>query len=198
MGVVDILVLGTVALGLAVGLFRGFLLQFTGLAAIIGGLFLADRYHGRLRPIVDKLVTSDHNPAIAFVVIVLFTVLTVAGISRLCRGLIEKLELGAYDRLLGGAFGALKGAVICAGILLTLVTFAADGGSIENAIGASRAGPVLWSAMDRVAEILPDNVGQPVRGFLEKNHLPLAPPPAAAPAEAAPPAPHESTERGPE
>lgn len=177
MGVVDVAVLGMVAVGLVVGLLKGFLLQFTGLAAIVGGLVLADRYHGRLRPLLDGVVTSEHNGAIAFVAIVVATILVVALVSRLCQGVIRKLDLGAYDRLLGGAFGALKAAVVCAGILLALVTFASDGGSIESAIGASRAGPALWDAMDRVAGVLPEKVGEPVKRVLQENALPPPPPP---------------------
>jgi len=199
--VVDVAVLGMVAVGLVVGLLKGFLLQFTGLAAIVGGLFLADRYHGKLRTILDGIATSEHNAAIAFVVIVLVTILVVALLSRLCQGVIRKLDLGAYDRLLGAALGALKAAVICAGILLAIVAFAADGGSIESAIGSSRAGPALWEAMDRVAGVLPEKVGQPVKQVLHQNALPppVSPPPSKREGESTPPenAPPPTSPRAP-
>ena len=38
MTVVDVLVLGTLSVGLILGLVRGFLAQFTGLAGLVGGL----------------------------------------------------------------------------------------------------------------------------------------------------------------
>jgi len=181
---VDVLVLGMVAVGLIIGLMRGFLLQFTGLAAILGGLYLADRYHGRLAEVLGRLFHSENTGAIAFVAIVIATVLVVALISSLCRRALEKLRLGAYDRLLGGLFGALKAGVISAGILLTFVAFAADGGSIQRAIGSSRSAPVLWDAIGKVADLLPERMSGDVKQFLGKNPVPRAsPPPSSAPPE---------------
>jgi len=181
---VDVIVLGMVAVGLVVGLLRGFLLQFTGLAAILGGLYLADLHHARLAVVLGKLFESENTGAIAFVAIVVATVATVALLSSLCRRLIAKLKLGAYDRLLGGVFGVLKAGVVCAGLLLAFVAFAADGGSIQQAIGKSRSAPVLWDAMGKVADLLPARMGEDMRSFLDKNPVPrTSPPPSPASAE---------------
>ncbi len=181
MPIVDILVLGTLAVTLVLGLMRGFLPQMIGLTGILGGMYLAGRYGETVREkLLDPRVATSHNDAIAFVGIVVVTVLVVALIGSLLKKLIDRLQLSPYDRLMGGALGLLKGGLICAGILLALVYFSKDGGEMERAIGQSRAGPMLWRAMSRVADLLPGRIRPTVVEFLQKNPLPESLPEAAA------------------
>ena len=173
MSVVDILVLGTLTIGLALGMARGFISQFTGIAGLIGGLLLAEHYHEVLRgTALDSWLRSDHNGAIAFVSIVVVTVLVTAVIGWTIRLAFEKLDLGTYDRLVGAGFGVAKAGLICASILLTVVYFAPDGGGIEKRIAASKAAPMLWKAMENVANALPERYRGDVRGFLNANRVP--------------------------
>ena len=140
MTVVDVLVLGTLGIGLILGMVRGFLAQFTGLAGLAGGLLLAERYYpGLRRAALDPWLRTDHNGAIAFVGIVVFTVLVAAVIGWLIGKALDKLQLGAYDRLMGGAFGLLKAGLISASVLLAVVYFSPDGGNIERHIGTSKS-----------------------------------------------------------
>lgn len=184
MSLVDTLVLGTLAIGLTLGLIRGFISQATGLLGLVGGLILASRYHEGLRRIMlDPFVKTDHNGEIAFIGIVVFTVLTIALLGFLLGKLVESLDLGAYDRLMGGALGILKTGLICAAILLTVVYFAPNGGGIEKAISRSRAAPVLWKAMTSAAGVLPEKMRGEARKFLEDNALPAPPPADAKPPE---------------
>jgi hypothetical protein len=68
--------------------------------------------------------------------------------------------------MLGGALGAAKAGLICAAVLLAVVYFAPDGGDVERSIGTSRAAPILWTGMDRLAGVLPAQYRQDARGFL--------------------------------
>ncbi len=170
MTVVDVLVLGTLSVGLILGLVRGFLAQFTGLAGLVGGLLLAERYYpGLRRAALDPWLRSEHNGEIAFVSIVVVSVLVAAIIGWLIGMALDKLQLGAYDRIMGGAFGLLKSGLICAALLLAVVYFSPDGGNIEKHIGSSKSAPMLWRAMTRVAGALPERYRGDVRGFLEQN-----------------------------
>ena len=170
MTVVDVLVLGTLGVGLILGMVRGFLAQFTGLAGLAGGLLLAERYYPVLRrTALDPWLHAEHNGEIAFISIVVFTVLVAAVIGWLVGKALAKLQLGAYDRFMGGAFGLLKSGLICAAVLLAVVYFSPDGGSIEKHIGSSKSAPMLWRAMTRVAGALPERYRGDVRGFLEEN-----------------------------
>jgi membrane protein required for colicin V production len=173
MSVVDTLVLGTLAIGLVLGLLRGLVPQMTGVVGVLGGLLLAGRYHGPLRAsLIDPLLGTSHNGEIAFVLIVVLCVVVTACFGWALGRMIEKLQLGAYDRLLGAAFGVAKAGLLCAGILLAVVYFAPNGGGIERSIGSSRAGPAIWEALDGAVRYLPEGVRGDVLGFLRKNALP--------------------------
>ncbi len=175
MSVIDALVLGILAIGLALGCVRGFVSQFTGIAGLFGGLYAAASYHDGLRKVLDRHVSTGHNGEIAFGVILVLTVLVAAFCGWIAKKAFDKLDLGAYDRLMGGFFGAVKAGLICAGVLLTVVYFAPDGGQLEASISRSKSGPMLWGAMDSVAGALPKEYRGDVKGFLNSHGLHAAP-----------------------
>lgn len=173
MTVVDTLVIGVMAIGLVLGLVRGFMSQFTGIAGMLGGLYLAGRHYTALRKAaLDPLIDTDHNGEIAFIFIVVFTVLVAAVVGYVMKKAFEKLDLGAYDRLMGACFGVVKSGMICAAILLAVVYFAPNGGRLEQSIGSSKAAPMLWGAMDSVADSLPKPYRVGMQDFLTNHHLP--------------------------
>ena len=173
MTTVDTLVFGVLAVGLILGLLRGFLSQVTGLVGLVGGCYLAWRYSPDVQAVVvDPLFSTEHNDKIAFAAILIAVLCVTALIGWLLNKLFTKMNMSAYDRLAGGLFGALKAGLICAGILLAIVVLANDGGDIERAIGSSKTGPALWDALDRAAGVLPEEVRTDVRDFLKKNSLP--------------------------
>ena len=175
MSVVDGLVLGVLTVGLALGCVRGFIAQFTGVAGLLGGLYAASSYHeGLRRTLFDPYFDTKHNGTIAYVAIIVVTVFVAALVGWLIRKGFEQLDLGAYDRVAGGAFGIAKAGLICAGILLTVVYFAPDGGHVENSIGRSKAGPMLWGAMESAAGALPKAYRADVQKFLNAHALPEA------------------------
>jgi len=171
MSVIDALVLGILAIGLALGCVRGFVSQFTGIAGLFGGLYAAASYHDGLRAVLDRHISTGHNGEIAFGAILVLTVLVAAFCGWLAKTVFDKLDLGAYDRLMGGFFGAAKAGLICAGVLLAVVYFAPDGGQLEASISKSKSGPMLWSAMDSVAGALPKEYRGTVQGFLSTHGL---------------------------
>ncbi|MHC4939522.1 MAG: CvpA family protein [Planctomycetota bacterium] len=176
MAVVDLLVVATVVVGVTLGALRGFVPQVTGIFGLGGGLYLASRFHEPVqRALFDPYFTWAFNGESAFIAIIVATVLLAALGGFLLRRAIESLGLATYDRIVGGAFGAAKAALLAAGILLGVVYFAPDGGGLERAIGSSRSGPVFWRAMDQAADFLPDEVGDPMEAFLDDNPLPEEP-----------------------
>jgi membrane protein required for colicin V production len=171
MSVIDAFVLGILAVGLALGCVRGFVSQFTGVAGLFGGLYLAASYHDGFRKVLDRHIATGHNGEIAFGAILVFSVLVAAFCGWIARKTFDKLDLGAYDRLVGGVFGAAKAGLICAGVLLAVVYFAPDGGQLEASISRSKSGPMLWGAMDSVAGALPREYRGSVKGFLTTHGL---------------------------
>lgn len=181
MAVVDLLVLATLVVGVTLGSIRGFVPQVTGVFGLVGGLYLASRFHVPVRKaIFDPNFHWSFNGESAFIAIIVATVLLAALAGFLLRKWIEAMGLVTYDRIVGGAFGAAKAALLAAAVLLAVVYFAPDGGGIERAIGASRSGPVFWRALERAPRYLPAEMADPMEAFLDRNRLP-APPAARRP-----------------
>jgi len=175
MSVIDASVLGILAIGLALGCVRGFVSQFTGIAGLFGGLYAAASYHDALHTALDRHISTGHNGEIAFGLILVLTIFLAAFCGWIAKRVFDKLDLGAYDRLIGGLFGAAKAGLICAGVLLAVVYFAPDGGQLEASISKSKAGPMLWGALDSVAGALPKEYRGSVKGFLNAHALAARP-----------------------
>jgi len=190
MAVVDLLVVATVVVGVTLGALRGFVPQVTGIFGLGGGLYLASRFHEPVqKALFEPYFQWAFNGESAFIEIIIATVLLAALGGFLLRRLIESLGLATYDRIIGGAFGAAKAALLAAGILLGVVYFAPDGGGLEHAIGSSRSGPVFWRALDQATDYLPEEVADPMEAFLDHNPLPerIRPEPEAVPNPDEPP-----------
>ncbi|MHC4909287.1 MAG: CvpA family protein [Planctomycetota bacterium] len=173
MTVVDGLVFGVLTIGLILGLMKGFLAQVAGIAGFVGGWLLAWRFHPVVEAqVIDRMLSTAYNDKIAFASILLGVLAVTALISWLVNLFLEKLNLSAYDRLIGGAFGAAKAGIVAAALLIGIVVMAQDGGDVERAIGSSKAGPFIWQTMDSATKWLPEGVRGDVRGFLTLNSLP--------------------------
>ncbi|MHC4954332.1 MAG: CvpA family protein [Planctomycetota bacterium] len=192
MAMVDLLVLAAGVVGVTLGALRGFVPQVTGVFGLGGGLFLAARYHEVVRVrVIDPNSTWAYNGELAFISIIVVTIVGVAFVGWLLRRFIESTGLGTYDRVMGGALGGVKAGATAAAVLLGIVYFAPDNGGLERAIGSSRSGPALWRAMDTAAEALPDKVGDRMEDFLDEHDLPdpsevSQPAPDSEPEEATP------------
>ena len=171
LALVDILVGSAVGIGIILGLVRGFLLQFAGLGGLIGGFFLADRYHAELGEAIRRVWDIGHANTIAFILIAVVSFLIVMLICALCRRAVGKFRMGSYDRLLGGVFGGLKAALLSAGILFAILALAPQDGGIRRAARASWFGPVLWTGVDQAASVLPVETRTQIRQFLYVHDL---------------------------
>jgi len=173
MAVVDLLILAAVVVGVTLGALRGFVPQVTGVFGLGGGLYLASRYHVLIREqLIDPRSEWAYNGEMAFIGIIVLSVILAATLGWALRKLLETAGLATYDRIMGGALGAAKAAGTACIVLLAIVYFAPDGGGLERAIGDSRSGPALWNAMDQAAESLPDDVGDRFEDFLDDHALP--------------------------
>jgi len=173
MAVVDLLVLAAAVVGVTLGALRGFVPQVTGVFGLGGGLYLASRYHAVVQEtLIDPRSDWAYNGELAFIGIIVGAVIAAALVGSALRKLMERCGLVTYDRIIGGALGAAKAAGIACLVLLGIVYFAPNGGGLERAIGESQSGPVLWDAMDQLAESLPDDVGDRMEHFLDDHSLP--------------------------
>lgn len=116
----DIAVLGIVAISISVGSLRGFVKEAFSLAVWAAAFFVAFQFSGTLAEQLDGVVEMPSaRTAMAFAGLFLGVLLVGGLITYLIGRLVEKTGLSGTDRLLGGAFGGVRGIGLI--ILLMLV-----------------------------------------------------------------------------
>lgn len=120
---IDAIIIGIIVFSLLVSLWRGFIREVLSLTSWVVAFFVASKFYPHLSALllnVDQvylqkyeLVRNGAAVAILFVV-----VLIIGGIvNALLSQLADKTGLTGTDRVLGAAFGALRGVFIVAALL---------------------------------------------------------------------------------
>jgi membrane protein required for colicin V production len=129
----------------------GFFVEFFSLAGAVIGYLLAAWEYPRMAAWLTRYVTSQWIADIAgFFTIFLAVVLLAGMLGRLTSRAVRGIGLRWFDRLLGGAFGLLRGIVISAVIALALAAFAPQWGGLQQSriapfmLVSSRA--LIWAA----------------------------------------------------
>ena len=138
----DFLVLALVASSVISGAMRGIVRALLTGAALILGLFIAAQGYGVAGAILrgPNVVESD-GAANAGGFLLIMTIALVGGFfaGRLVSGGLKHIRLEWFDRVLGGAFGLLRGWAVCSILYLALTAFPV---SISSVIEA-RTAPAL-------------------------------------------------------
>lgn len=126
---VDIIIIGLIAFSILVSLWRGFVSEVLSLAGWVVAFFVASNFYPYLSSYLTQvnsvyLQNSEYlRNGIAAAVLFIITLIVCGIISALLSKLVDTTGLSATDRVLGGAFGALRGILIVAAILFFLDTF---------------------------------------------------------------------------
>ncbi len=118
--VVDLAVIGIIALSALLALARGAVREVLGLASWIGSIAVAFVAFERVRPLVtphiqEPLIADAATLAVVFIVpFIAFKIL-----ASVIAGAVSASPLGPFDRLLGFGFGVLRGMlIVCAAYLV--------------------------------------------------------------------------------
>lgn len=108
-----------VILGISKGLFR----EIFGLVGFLGGIVAGILFTGPLSQWLAERFTSIPFiifPIVAFLILFMIIYLLCLMLARWLRSIFEALQLGWLNKLLGGAVGGLKGAILISLLLLVL------------------------------------------------------------------------------
>lgn len=127
LGHVDLAMLGVLAISAAVGVWRGFVFEAASLLGWVAAYFGAQRWspeltaYATLEGWVPQAWGSGLAAAVSFGVVFLAVMALWMLGARLLRRVVQATPLVLPDRLVGGAFGLLRGVVV----LLVVVTLVA-------------------------------------------------------------------------
>jgi len=115
----DYVVLGIVVISILVGLIRGFVEEAFSLLVWTAAFLIAFQYSGDLAMQLEGHIELPSARASLAFAGVFLSVLLVGGLLTFLVGkLVEKTGLSGTDRLLGGAFGGIRGLFIVLALML--------------------------------------------------------------------------------
>ena len=156
LGWVDLSLLAILGVSVLVGLWRGFVFEIVSLLGWVIAFVLANTLAPLLSPLLPWGEAGTPERFWVSYVLVFLLVLILCGIlARLMRALISATPLTFIDRLLGGAFGVARGAVVLVivAMLVTLSPFAHS-----SAWRQSHGALWLGQAIESLKPVLPQSL----------------------------------------
>ena len=164
----DLLIVAVLLVSAISAFVKGFLLEVFSLAGLVLGLFLAAANFAIAAAWLEQWI---HQPEaaklIAFITIALLVMVLAGLLGRLFRGLVRTVGLGIFDRLLGAAFGLVRGCIVVTLVLMGIVAFLPPQHWLVN----SRLAPAFLNAVHGGSRALPFALGQQIRLGLEALKL---------------------------
>lgn len=117
----DFVILAVIFLSIIVSFFRGFLREAISLITWLIAIIVALKFAG---PLGNELSSHIESASLRFIIafVILFFGVLIAGliVNLIIKLLVEKTGMGFFDRLLGGLFGAARGILLVAIVLMFL------------------------------------------------------------------------------
>lgn len=128
---IDAIIIGIIVFSLLVSLWRGFIREVLSLAGWVAAFFIASKFYPHLSALlmnIDSVYINNseflRNGIAAAILFI--AVLIISGIvNALLAQLADKTGLTGTDRVLGAAFGVLRGVFIVAGLIFFINRFTA-------------------------------------------------------------------------
>ena len=148
----DWLVLGIVLYSVVMSAMRGFVREVLGLITVVAAMFLAAWFYRDLGMLVSNVVRTE-NLALFFGFSILFGGTLLVGFTLIwfIYRFFEFAHIEWFDRLLGGAFGFVRGWLIGAVIFLGLTSFGVQADVVRD----SELSPYFLSGARMVAVVTP-------------------------------------------
>jgi membrane protein required for colicin V production len=154
-----------VLLSVLTAIWKGFVAELLSLASVLVALIVAALYYERL---ASLLLGFTWGPSVARGVsfVLLFAAVMIVGalISVGAKKLIKKVQLQWFDRFLGGIFGLVRGLLIDCIVLLVMMAFAIQQGTVEK----SALAPYFSAGSRVLALAMPGSMRNGFRASFEK------------------------------
>ena len=132
-GLLDLILLAILVYSTAVAFLKGFVREVFGLITVAVGVLLAGWFYGSVASMFKDVVRTE-NLALFLGFSVIFLVILIAGFVAiwLATKVMKFAKVQWADRMLGAAFGFIRGWLIGAVILLALTAFGVQTETVKN------------------------------------------------------------------
>jgi len=158
LGWVDWALAAVLAVSIAVGLWRGLVFEVLSLLGWVAAYVAAQAFASSVAPLLPiGAPGSGLNQGAAFALVFVLALLAWALASRLLRLVIHATPLQVVDRVLGGGFGLLRGAVLLLALATVVsLTPVARSPAWQHSQGAVWLGALLQG----LKPVLPESLAQ--------------------------------------
>jgi membrane protein required for colicin V production len=154
----DIVLILLLAFSTLHSLRRGFSREIVGLAASIAALVLAMWFYGSAGSYLAPYVGSEQTARfMGFAVVMVIVLMAGAILGWILSRFVRTVGLSFFDRLLGAAFGLLKGVFVLMAILTAVMAFGPrrDGNKPPEPVLRSRIAPYIVEASHASVALAP-------------------------------------------
>jgi len=168
---VDLVSLALLGAFLVYGVVRGFMIQLLGIGVLIGSVVLASILSRPLGGFFDRKWESlgvETAKWVAFGIILIVGLAVGTALAHLLKGSMSKAKMLAYDRLLGGAVGLVKGwilAVILIQLALNLTQTGGEPEGLAKSIIHSRSGRIARWSTEKIFVFLPPETAKDLQKY---------------------------------
>ncbi len=167
MNLFDILLLLIILICFGAGLRSGLIKQVFSLTAIIGGVALGFFFYEPLGAILlEKNIIAEPKIAniLGFLIVACFAYMLIHYLSHFLTDLLEKIKMGWFNHLLGGALGFIIGLLLCYLVVTGVKQFVdEDAPFIKNSVLA----PKVVTGYNIIREQAPDNLDESLEKLRE-------------------------------
>lgn len=155
MNTLDIVICLLAAFFVVRGLFRGLVLELSGIAGLAAGLYIANKYSALVEPLLGRFLTDNRFlPLVAFLATFMTVLFLTSMLGLVLRRILRFSMLTWADHVFGGLFGLLKSALLISVAVIALVIISPR----AEVVGNSLLRPYLMPVVDRVAGFLPSGL----------------------------------------
>ncbi|MFO7901339.1 MAG: CvpA family protein [Planctomycetota bacterium] len=159
----DMVMLAVLLIATAIGAWKGLVWQVASLVSLFASYWVAYEFRDACAAYLP--LDSPWNVLLAMLGLFVLTLLLIWIVFRWLSTFIDRLKLKAFDRQLGALLGFAKGMVLCVIITLLAVTVLGDEG--RRPIAQSKSGFLVSIILDQSPELLPAEIQEMVRPYLD-------------------------------
>ncbi len=159
----DILMILVLAGATLFGAWKGMAWQIASVSSLVVSYLLALRFSPRIAHLFGQ--QAPFNRFLAMLAIYLGTSLVIWMVFRVVAGVIDRVRLKEFDRQVGALLGLAKGALLCIAITFFAVTLSAVA---RSRVLESRSGPTIARLLNRAPAVMPPELHEMLRPYMER------------------------------